>query len=113
MKMFRRPSPLRCTILGLAASFAFASTALAADGKAIYEKYCKTCHGDDGTSDTKAGKMTESPNLKTAEWTQGKTVEAVATKTLTAKIGKMPSFEKKLTEEERNAVAAFVIDLVK
>lgn len=112
MKMFRRPSTLRSTILGLAASFAFASTGLAADGKALYDKYCKNCHGEDGSSDTKAGKMTESPNLKTAEWKQGKTVEAVAT-TLSAKLGKMPSFEKKLTAEERNAVAAFVIDLVK
>jgi mono/diheme cytochrome c family protein len=98
------------TAAAFAASVAFSAPGFAADGKALYEKHCQTCHGADGKSDTKAGKMMESPDLTTAEWKQGKTV-ADLTKSLGAKIGKMPAFDEKLSEEERKAVAEYTVQL--
>lgn len=35
--------------LALAMSLAFAATALAADGKAVYTAKCQSCHGADGS----------------------------------------------------------------
>ena len=87
------------------------SPGFAADGKALYEAQCQKCHGMDGKGDTKAGKMTKTPDLHTAEWKQGKTVADV-TKTLGAKLGKMPGFAEKLTEEERAAVAEYTVGLL-
>jgi len=47
-------------LLTISISIAFlagmASSAAAADAKAIYEKSCAKCHGADGKGDTKMGK---------------------------------------------------------
>ena len=47
----------KLTLLSLQAAFALAltSTALAADGAAIYADNCAKCHGDDGKGATKMG----------------------------------------------------------
>ncbi len=45
-------------IIGAVTSIALlaATTVLAEDGKALYEKHCTKCHGADGKGDTKMGK---------------------------------------------------------
>jgi mono/diheme cytochrome c family protein len=77
---------------------------VAADGKAIFMKKCKKCHGPDGKANTKMGKKHE--------------IDAIPGKLSKAKIikivkngkpkTKMKSFSKKLTPEEIDAVASFV-----
>ena len=77
-------------------------------GAAVYEKRCLMCHGEDGKGDTKAGKMTKTPDMNTAEWKNGKTVAALE-KTLREGLGKMPKYEGKLSDEELKAVSEFTI----
>jgi cbb3-type cytochrome c oxidase subunit III len=102
---------LYSTAIAFAACGVLPTQAMAADGKALYEKHCQSCHGADGKGETKAGKMMESPDLTTAEWKQGKTV-ADLDKTLRAKIGKMPAFNEKLSDEEIKAVSEYTVGLI-
>ena len=75
-----------------------------ADGKAVYMKKCKKCHGPDGKAQTKMGKKHEMGPIP------GKLNKAKIMKVI--KNGKantkMKSFKEKLTEEEIDAVATFV-----
>ena len=112
MKTSQIQTASRIAALGLTSLitvFAFPSEAV--DAEALYVKHCQKCHGADGRGDTKAGKMTKTPDIITTEWKQGNTVAAL-TKTLGAKLGKMPSFAEKLSEQERAIVSQFTIDLV-
>ena len=47
----------KLALLAIPAAFAlaFASSAFAADGKAVYADSCAKCHGDDGKGQTKMG----------------------------------------------------------
>ena len=83
------------------------SPVLGADGKAVYMKKCKKCHGADGKAQTKMGKKHEMEPIP------GKLNKAKITKAI--KNGKantkMKAFKEKLTEEEIGAVATFVMTL--
>jgi mono/diheme cytochrome c family protein len=49
---------MRNTLLALGLAFvATTTTAWAADGKAVYDKSCKSCHGADGTASPAMAKM--------------------------------------------------------
>jgi len=77
-------------------------------GAAVYKKRCVMCHGEDGKGDTKAGKMTQTPDITAQDWKQGKTV-ADLEKTLREGLGKMPKYEGKMSDEELKAVAEYTI----
>ena len=94
-----------CCLLA-AASIAFAQENEA--GAAVYKKRCLMCHGEDGVGDTKAGKMTKTPDITSAEWKNGKTV-ADLEKTLREGLGKMPKYEGKLSDDELKAVSEYTI----
>jgi mono/diheme cytochrome c family protein len=88
---------------------AFAVTQENEAGAAIYKKRCLMCHGEDGVGDTKAGKMTKTPDINVAEWKNGKTVAELVT-TLREGLGKMPKYEGKLSDEELTAVSEYTIN---
>ena len=78
-------------------------------GAAVYQKRCLMCHAEDGKGDTKAGKMTKTPDITTAEWKNGKTVTDLE-KTLKEGLGKMPKYEGKLSDDELKAVSEYKIE---
>jgi mono/diheme cytochrome c family protein len=95
--------------VALAASAAHAGDA---DGKAVYEQHCATCHGADGTG---------SPTMKSAFGAElniakpeiaGKKDEELA-KVITEGKGKMPAAGKSLSPADKQAVIAYVKSLAK
>jgi mono/diheme cytochrome c family protein len=114
-------------IVALATALALASTAVAseapashddprvppgivavADGKAVFMKKCKKCHGEDGKAQTKMGKKHKIPDMTTQTTTRDEVRKVVVEG---VKDTKMKSFSKKLTAEEIDAVTDFVRSL--
>lgn len=73
-----------------------------------WNKYCKKCHGSDGTA-TKIGLRFKSPE-NIYEAMKGKSVEEILIGIREGK-NKMPSFKKKLTEEEMKELALYIESL--
>jgi mono/diheme cytochrome c family protein len=98
---------MRTALLALA----FASAALAADGKLLFEKKCGTCHAST-TDDRKIG-----PSLKGLK--NGVLPDAIGKaatpKNVLDKINDggngMPVFRELLTQEEKDAIVAYVLTL--
>lgn len=93
---------LRAGIAGLLLALA-GSTALAADGPALYEQNCAKCHGKTGNADTWRGRLTFAENFTKASFQQGLDNDEILAK-INRGPGVMPSFEKKLSLEERKAL---------
>ena len=76
------------------------------DGGEIYKSKCERCHGADGQSHTFEGRMTKAPVLSDPK------VSALADADLIAVVKdgkkKMPSFRKKLTDDQIAAVVAYM-----
>jgi mono/diheme cytochrome c family protein len=118
---------MKKTLLGVAvAAIAVAAwnfSQAAADGKAVYEAKCKTCHASDGTG-MKDGKVL--PIAKTMKLDEKQTaklsvVSADAKKLTDAEIekdildgtGKMKPMKEKVTADEAKAATAYVRELQK
>lgn len=88
-----------------------AQVAGAEDGKALYDKNCRSCHGDTGKGDGPAAKALKPPPQDFA----GKAIlEADITKVITdGKAGDKahPAFGKKLNDEQMKAVSQHVKQL--
>jgi len=85
------------------------SMAAAADGAAIYQAQCAKCHGDTGKADTTIGKAMKVPPLAGDPNVQKMTDADVA-----ARIkgnAKHPPTVKSLSDDDINAVAAYVRQL--
>jgi cytochrome c6 len=89
--------------LFVAAVILAASTASAADGKAIYGSKCAACHGPDGKGQTTMGKK-----LGVKDLTASKLTAAEMEAQVSAGKGKMTPFAGKLTPAEIKDVAAFI-----
>ena len=78
-------------------------------GADVFNKQCIGCHGTDGRAQTETGKKVGAADL-TSTAVQQETDSNLATIVQDGK-GKMPSFEGKLSNNEINAVIAYVRQL--
>jgi len=100
-------------VVGLGAVLTTTSIVQAADGAALWEKNCASCHGKDGKGDTKAGKLTKVEDLTTAKLTSEKvhqTIEQGVTDQATGKT-RMKGYKDKFSADEITALAAHVLTL--
>ena len=96
---------IRITALLLVTS----SVAWAADGAAIFSAQCAKCHGDTGKSDTTIGKAMKVPALA-----GDANVQKMSDADVVARIkgnAKHPPTIKSLSDDDLNAVAAYVKQL--
>lgn len=106
------------TLLGVARTAAPPSsqgqqkTPGARDAATLYAKNCATCHGKDGQAKTFKAKFNHARNFTDAAWQQSVSDERLFNSISNGK-GKMPTFGKKFSEGEINALVAFVRQLKK
>lgn len=82
--------------------------ASSADGKAIYLKKCKSCHGVSGAADTKLAQKHDIESWKEPGWKGKWSLSKVKDIVTNGKSGtKMKAFKTKLTPEEIDAVSAY------
>jgi mono/diheme cytochrome c family protein len=80
-------------------------------GRALYEKRCRSCHGEQGRGDGRAAAyMRVKPRDLTVEEVQAQTDGELYWKVTTGR-RPMPGFESKLGDEERWQVVAYVREL--
>lgn len=82
----------------------------AADGKELFNNVCAACHGETGNADTKKGKAAKAKNYHEAELNAKLTAadgEAFVTKNVRTN-KKHKNVNKKVTDEELAAIAAYV-----
>jgi mono/diheme cytochrome c family protein len=73
----------------------------------LYLKYCASCHGKDGRAKTLKGKLTHARNLTDRAWQDDMSDERFFNSIMKGK-GKMPGFNKKLSEQEIDALVSYV-----
>ena len=97
-------------VSGLLLATLVSRSADAADGKALYTDRCARCHGDTGYADTKKGKAAKAKSYHEAELNAKLTAadgEAFVTKNVRTN-KKHKNVNKKVTDEELAAIAAYV-----
>ena len=106
------------TTITFATVLSLSGVARAADGKALWDKHCGSCHGPDGKGDTKAGKLTKVRDLNAADvkpgLTQDKVHAVISDGVVDKDSGKtrMKGFKDKLSAEEIDALTRHVLSLV-
>lgn len=79
----------------------------AGDAKTIFEAKCAKCHGKDGHAKSFRGKLVHARNFTDAQWQNEVTDERLFNSISNGK-GDMPVFKKKLSEDQINALVAYV-----
>ena len=85
------------------------SAALASDGAALYKAQCAKCHGDTGHADTTIGKAMKVPPL-----VGDANIQKMSASDVAARIkgnAKHPPTVKSLSDDDMNALAAYVKEL--
>ena len=80
---------------------------LAADAGADFNSKCAKCHGKDGRAKSMRGKLMHARDLTNAEWQNDVSDERIFNSISNGK-SKMPSFKKTLSEEQIEALVAYV-----
>jgi len=78
----------------------------------LYSKNCSSCHGRDGRSKTFKAKLKHARNISDPEWQERVSDERIFNSIMNGK-GKMPSYSKKLSEQEIDALVTHVRSLRK
>lgn len=100
-----------CAILAVGVGCAAAIADEAPSGKATYEKFCKSCHGVDGTGNAKMAKALKvAPEKLNLGPAASKPRDEVKKITLDGK-DKMPAYAKKLKTEEVEPLIEYTLGL--
>lgn len=78
-----------------------------AEGAALFQKNCASCHGEDGRGKREFG----APNLADALWLYGGTKADIAAQVASPRHGVMPAWEARLPDETLKALAMYVHSL--
>jgi mono/diheme cytochrome c family protein len=73
----------------------------------LYVKQCASCHGKDGRARTLKGKLKHARNLTDAQWQDNVSDERLFNSINNGK-GKMPAYGKKFSQQELEALVAYV-----
>lgn len=76
----------------------------------LYAKHCASCHGKDGQAKTLKAKLKQARDLTDPVWQEKTSDERLFNSIMNGK-RKMPSFSKKLSEQEIEALVSYVRDL--
>lgn len=76
----------------------------------VYSRYCVSCHGRDGKSQTSKGKFSHARDLTEAKWQDDVTDERIYNSIMNGRNvrGQMPAFGKKLNDKEAESLVGFV-----
>jgi mono/diheme cytochrome c family protein len=76
----------------------------------LYRRYCVSCHGPDGRSQTSKGKFSHARDLTDTGWQDDVTDERIFNSIMNGRSvrGNMPPFSKKLNEKEVESLVKFV-----
>jgi len=77
------------------------------DARGLFVENCSVCHGKNGKAHTFHGWLVGAQNLTDAKW-QAETTDAEILHAIKTGPSVMPAFEKKLSETEIEALAAYV-----
>ena len=77
------------------------------DAQTIYAGKCASCHGKDGRAKSMRGKLSHARDLTDGSWQNDVTDERLFNSISNGR-KKMPSFKKKLSEEQINALVSYV-----
>lgn len=95
--------------LALTGEASHASTRSAAE---LYKKNCTSCHGKDGRAKTLKAKFNHARDLTDQAWQEDASDDRLFNSIMNGK-RKMPSFSKKLSEQEIDALVNYVRSLKK
>lgn len=79
----------------------------AAKGEKVYTANCSACHGKNAKGDPKAGV----PNLADTIWLYGGESQDIYTTVWHGRIGRMPSWEGRLTPEQRKILVLYLLGM--
>lgn len=83
------------------------SEAAAGDAATIYNRQCMVCHGRDGRGRTGKGRQTHARDMTDASWQDDVSDERLFNSISNGR-GKMPSFRKKISENDIDTLVAYV-----
>jgi mono/diheme cytochrome c family protein len=95
--------PSLFTVLGAGKT----NEAAAADAGTIYNRQCVLCHGRDGRGRTRRGRQTHARDMSDASWQDDVSDERLFNSISNGR-GKMPAFRKKISENDIDALVAYV-----
>lgn len=81
--------------------------ATAPDASGIYKRDCASCHGRDGRGRTRKGRQTHARDMTDPGWQDDVSDERLFNSISNGR-GKMPSFRKKISESDIDALVAHV-----
>ena len=76
----------------------------------LYSRFCVSCHGRDGRSQTSKGKFNHARDLTDAKWQDDVTDERIFNSIMNGRNvrGNMPGFKNKLNEKDAEALVGMV-----